>query len=363
MIDYSIVFFVVVVGGVIIRELEMSLNLTCLKQSRTVRLFSNRTSTYFHSISRNDDEDFLFKFSSFITNSTFSSIDLQIVLKDLLNNQWKFPTKLISSMIIYSSLSILIFLTCSVLFYIISSSKLTRFKSSKYRLKTITILFLIVFYVIFLIKMVFLIQNLNQTKVSFEQSIEEIDSKILSKHLKSLLINFDNFSSNSIVVDQTKIFIIKTFEKLFGQIYSLNEINSNLKNIHEYFNEILQTEFLKNSFHEFVISYREMVEDLTNLNQKVCLFIDENHLKIENEIFSLLKLIRKQFEHFIRMIDEEFIGKINWSIIDRTKQEQIRSFISILTTLIIITITFITIIPIAFFLIIIINYFYHLYYQ
>ena len=113
----------------------MSLNLTCLKRPEHIRLFSNRTSNYYHSISRSEDEHFLSKFSSLITSSTFSSNDLQTLLKDFSNNQWKLPTKLISSMIIYSSLSILLFLTCSIIFYIISYSNFNRVKSSKYRLK------------------------------------------------------------------------------------------------------------------------------------------------------------------------------------------------------------------------------------
>lgn len=99
--------------------------------------------------------------------------------------------------------------------------------------------------------MIILVQNLNQTKIFFEKSMKEFDrkmnSKIFSKHLKDLLISFDHLASNSIIVDQTKFLIIKTFQILFGKTYFLNAINLNLKNINQYFNEILQTDCLEKS--------------------------------------------------------------------------------------------------------------------
>ena len=198
---------------------------------------------------------------------------------------------------------------------------------------------------------------------SLAEMNEEINSKMFSSHLKSLLKNFDYFSSNPIIVDQTKFLIVQTLEKLFEKNYFLDEINLNLKNINQYFNEILQNHYFKSSFQKFLSSYQDILNDLTNLNQKICSFIDQNHLKIENKIYSLLYSIRNQFQHFTQIIDQEFFQKINFSFFDQNKQKQIRSIISMITTLMIIAITFITIIPITFFAIVIISYFYHLHSQ
>lgn len=345
----------------------MSLNLTCLKRPEHIRSFPNRTWNFPHPIFRTDEENLLTKFSSLITSSSFSSNDLQIFLKDLWNNRWKLPTKLLSSMIIYSSLSILLFLTCSILFYIISYSNFPRVKSSKYRLKTISILILIVFYFFILIKMILLIQSLNQTKISMEKSLIEINkefnSKILSNHLKTILKNFDSFSSNSIIVDQTKLLIIQTLDQLFRTNYFLDDINFNLLNIQQDFNEILQSDSVKTSLRKFISSYEDILKDLMNLNKKICSFIDQNHLKIENEIYSLLYSIRNQFQHFTQLIDREFFQKINFELFGSNKEKEIRSTISIITNFLIIAITFITIIPISFFTFVLTSYFYHLHSQ
>jgi hypothetical protein len=208
--------------------------------------------------------------------------------------------------------------------------------------------------------MIFLIQNLNKTKISFEKSIEEINkqfnSKFLSKHFQDLLKNFDHFSSNSILIDQSKFLIIKIFEKLLKNFYYLDEINHFLNNINHYFNQIIENDYLKNSFNQFIISYRNILNDFTNLNKKVCYFIDQNHFDIEEKIFSLLNLIRKQFQYFIHLIDQEFIQKFNLNLFN---QQQIRSNLSLIINLIIICLTLITIIPITFLILIIINYFYY----
>jgi hypothetical protein len=210
--------------------------------------------------------------------------------------------------------------------------------------------------------MIFIIQNLNKTKISFEKSIEQINkqfnSKILSKHFQDLFTNFNNFSSNPIIIDQSKLLIIKIFEKLLKNSYYLDEINHFLNNINDYFNEIIENDYLKNSFNQFIISYRNIINDFTNLNKKVCYFIDQNHFQIEEKIFSLLNLIRKQFQYFIHFIDQEFIQKFNFNLFNQSQQQQIRSTFSLIINLIIISLTFITIIPIAFLIIILINYFY-----
>ena len=344
----------------------MSLNFSCLTRSRNVQSFVNKISNYSHSTYRSDGENIFSKLSSRITNSAFSSVDLQSFLKTSTINHWKLPTKYISSIVIYSSLTILLFLTCSIIFYIISYSNLKKFQSSKYRFKTISILFLIIITIFLLIEMIFLIENLNKTKISFGKSIEEINQQInpknFSNHLKDLLTNFDSFSSNSIILDQSKLLMIKTLERLLNKSYFLDEINIFLTRINEDFNRIIENEYLKNSFKEFVLSYGDILNDLTNLNKKVCYFIDQNHLEIEEKLTSILNLIRKQFEYFIQISDEQFFQKLNWNFFHQNQQQQIRSKVSLIITLIIVTITFITIIPIAFLILILINYFYFHFY-
>jgi len=342
----------------------MSSNLSCLNSYFDIPLLTNKSSNFFHPIYKPDGENILSKFSSIITSSTFSSIDLQLLIKNCRINECKLPTKLISSIVIYSSLTILLFLTCSIIFYIISYSNLKKFKSTKQKcskmsLKMFCIILLIIIYLFLFIQMIFIIQNLNKTKIFFDKSIEEINrefnSKTLSKHLKDFLNKIDIFSKNGIIINQSKSFMIKIFSNLLNDSYYIQEINRFFNNIKKYFNEIIENENLKNSFHQFLISYRNIINDFNYLNKKICNSIDQNHFQIEQKLFNLLNKIHQQFQVFIPFINQQILTKINFNLFNNN--QKIRSSISLIINLTIIAITFITIIPIAFLILIITNYF------
>jgi len=321
----------------------MSLNLSCLNSYEDILLIRNKSRNYFHPIYKPNGENFLSKFSSLITSSSFSSIDLELFLK----TGYKLPTKFISSIIIYSSLTILLFLTCSIIFYIISYSNRKKFQLSKIHLKKLSIILLIIIYLVLFIQMIFHIENLKKTKINFDKSIEEINrefnSKTFSKHIKYLLNKLEQFSTNSIIIYQSKLLIIKIFSNLLNNYYYIEQINLFVKNIKKYFNQ-------------FQISDDEIIKEFFNLNKNICSFIEKNHFDIEQKILYLLNLIYQQFTFFIQFFNEQILNKINFYLFNNNQQQQIRSAILLIINLTIINITFITIIPIAFLIIIIINY-------
>jgi len=321
----------------------MSLNLSCLNSYDDILLIRNKSRNFYHPIYKPDGENLLSKFSSLITSSSFSSIDLELLIK----NGYKLPTKFISSIIIYSSLTILLFLTCSIIFYIISYSNINKFKLSKIRLKKLSIILLIIIYIYLFIEMIFIIQNLKKTKINLDKSIEQINqefnSKTFSKYIKYLLNKLEQFSTNSIIIYQSKSIIIKIFSNLLNNYYHIKQINIFINNITNYFNQ-------------FQISSNDINKEFINLNKNICNSIEINHFDIEQKILYLINIIYQQFTLFIQFLNKQILNKINFNLFNNN-QQQIRSTILLIINLTIINITFITIIPIGFLIIIFINYY------
>lgn len=333
----------------------MTLNLSCLNIYENISLIGPKTGIFLHPTYKGNGESFLSRFSSRITGSLFSSNDL----KFFLINSFKFPTKFISSIIISSSLLILFFVTCSIIFYIISYSNINKLKSKEIRLKIFYLILFILINLFLLIQMILIIENLNKTKINFDQSIEQLNNQFnsekLSKYFKYLLNKFDKFSSNSLIIDQTKLLMIKRSSSLLNNYYFLDEINLFLNKINKSFYEIIKkNKKMKNSFIQFKISYENILKDLFNLNKNICFYFDRNYFDIEQKILYLLNLIYEQFQNLIRLIDQHVLKKFNFNFLHKNK---IRSTILLITNLTIINITFITIIPMAFFIFITINYF------
>ncbi len=171
----------------------MSLNLDCLNSYEDISLIVNKSINLIDKISKPNDENLFSKLSSLIIDLSFSSKDLEFLLKSPPINSWKFSPKLISSLLIYSSVILFLLLFCSIVFYLISYSKLNKFNSSK---STVCIIFLNLICLFGFIEMIFILKNVNQTKIYLNQSIKQINEEFNLKTLSEYLFKqLDQFSS------------------------------------------------------------------------------------------------------------------------------------------------------------------------
>jgi len=171
----------------------MSLNLDCLNSYEDISLIVNKSINLIHNTSKTNDKNILSKFYSLIIDLSFSSNDLEFLLKTPPTNSWKFSPKLISSLLIYSSVILFMLLFCSIVFYLISYSNLNKFNSSK---SIICIILLNLICLFGFIEMIFILKNVNQTKIYLNQSIKQINQQFNLKTLSEYLLKqLDQFSS------------------------------------------------------------------------------------------------------------------------------------------------------------------------
>ncbi|CAF0819858.1 unnamed protein product [Adineta steineri] len=86
----------------------MSFDLNCLNIYNDIPLITNKSNNIIHPIYKPNGDNILSKFSSLIIHSSFSSDDLQLYIKNSQKNSLKFPSKMLSSLIIYSTTSIIV---------------------------------------------------------------------------------------------------------------------------------------------------------------------------------------------------------------------------------------------------------------
>ncbi|CAF1209346.1 unnamed protein product [Rotaria sordida] len=354
----------------------MSLNVNCLSDYSDIELIpliNNKSNNLIHPINNSYGNKLISKFSSLIIDLSYSSNDIELLLKSLTKNSLKMSTKIISSIIIYSMIIILILMILSIIFYIISYSNINQFKLSKkkfikFSFKNLFLIILLFIYIFIFIQMIFILQHGNKTKNFFQKSIQiinqEFNSNFISDHFQYLFKQFDDYSKKSrfILIDGSKSLMIKSLNKLLNDYYYIDELNIYLNNINKYINEINifieNDENLKNLFHKVIITYKYINNDLINLNKKLCYYIDENNIKIEKKIFNLFNLVQEKFLFFIQILNEQILNKLFKStLFNQNQQDKIQSFISLISTLFFTIIPIITFVPFTFIIIIIINYF------
>jgi len=218
---------------------QMSLNLTCFQTNENYFNFTNKSNSIYEHQFYQINPSFLSRFALFLSNSLFSSNDFRILFQNFLLNQNKLPTKFVSSILIYSILILILFVTLSILFYIISYSnvKINR-NLLKSRWKYVYLLVLMMFSFYFLIEMIFLIEDLNHLKSSLEKSFDylkkEFNSKLFVKHLNDLFVNLQSLKNDENLFDSIEHFIKKMFVNLLNKNYSLDKLNKYLNNINEF---------------------------------------------------------------------------------------------------------------------------------
>lgn len=327
----------------------MSLNLSCLNINENISLIENKPIEYNHLIYKSNDKNILKYISSLIINCLFSLNDFELYIK----NSFKYSSKFVSLIIIYLSLILLLILTCSIIFYIISYSNIKQINQI-YLKYFYFILFIFIYFYLF-IEIIFIIKKLNKTKLNINKCFyllnNEINSNNLSKHLKYLLNKLNKIRINSLIINQSKHFMINRYSNLLNNYYFLNEINLFLKNL----NELIDNKIIEKFFIELKIFYENIFIDLSYLNNKICFYFQNNYLNIEQKILFLLNIINQYFENFIYLIDKEFLNKFYFKLNEKNK---INSFILLIINLTIINIILIIIIPLIFLILIIINYFY-----
>ena len=330
---------------------QMSLNLTCFQTNENYFNFTNKSNSIYEHQFYQINPSFLSRFALFLSNSLFSSNDFRILFQNFLLNQNKLPTKFVSSILIYSILILILFVTLSILFYIISYSnvKINR-NLLKSRWKYVYLLVLMMFSFYFLIEMIFLIEDLNHLKSSLEKSFDylkkEFNSKLFVKHLNDLFVNLQSLKNDENLFDSIEHFIKKMFVNLLNKNYSLDKLNKYLNNI----NEFIQN----NSLNELFRFYLNLIEDISKFNSNLCFYFNENYLQFERDLSKIFSSIEKQFEILIEILNEQILTKINWKFVN---DNQIYSIISLVTNLTILCLSFLTLIPIGFFIMITINYF------
>lgn len=329
----------------------MSLNLTCFQTNENYFNFTNKSNSIYEHQFYQVNPSFLSRFALFLSNSLFSSNDFRILFQNFLLNQNKLPTKFVSSILIYSILILILFVTLSILFYIISYSnvKINR-NLLKSRWKFVYLIVLMMFSFYFLIEMIFLIEDLNHLKSSLEKSFDylkkEFNSKLFVKHLNELFVNLQNLKNDETLFDSIEHFMKKMFVNLLNKNYSLDKLNKYLNNI----NEFIQN----NSLNQLFRFYLNLIEDISKFNSNLCFYFNENYLQFERDLSKIFSSIEKQFEVLIEILNEQILTKINWKFVN---DNQIYSIISLVTNLTILCLSFLTLIPIGFFIMITINYF------
>ncbi|CAF4003874.1 unnamed protein product, partial [Rotaria sordida] len=184
----------------------MSLNVNCLSDYSDIELIpliNNKSNNLIHPINNSYGNKLISKFSSLIIDLSYSSNDIELLLKSLTKNSLKMSTKIISSIIIYSMIIILILMILSIIFYIISYSNINQFKLSKkkfikFSFKNLFLIILLFIYIFIFIQMIFILQHGNKTKNFFQKSIQiinqEFNSNFISDHFQYLFKQFDDYS-------------------------------------------------------------------------------------------------------------------------------------------------------------------------
>lgn len=155
--------------------------------------------------------------------------------------------------------------------------------------------------------------------------------------------------------------MIKSINNLLNNYYFIEELNIHFVNINKYLNEINSfidnDEKIKNLFNKIIKSYKYIINDIINLNKKVCYYINKNNIEIEKKNFYLFYLINEKFQFFIQIINNEMLNNIFKSkFFQKIYQEKFQTFISLISRLFFSIILIITIVPFIFLILILINY-------
>ncbi|CAF0856451.1 unnamed protein product [Adineta ricciae] len=320
--------------------------------------------------------------SSSIIDSVFSIDDVRALLKKLfsndinsLNNYSEISqTKPMPTIILYTSITLALFLVLSLMFCIVSCvscGKRTTYKHKQRQSRStqICICFLVLVYLCGIGDMIYAAYRVNKSKVDLDNTIQfgnrEVYPKAVadySTHIIQQIKNLDNYlvQPNSILIMASKSMIVQTFDRILTDRYyirnisqSLNGIDASIKTIDqivERSDNISQAakDLYKAAKDEFV----SMIESLQEPLNEVCTYATDTQTVIDAKLLQALDLVHRKAVDIIDLIRRDVLNPITSSgsqtWMDSDLEKQIRKYTNMTETIFLIFLIFLTVIPTGF---------------
>ncbi|CAF1436154.1 unnamed protein product [Adineta steineri] len=315
--------------------------------------------------STDDFESFL----KMITSSNNTSFDISTVVK----------SKPVTSTIIYTSITLALFIILSLIFCIMSCRKNHPKKSSKkYKPSTkckccgpcVPVVLLILVGLIVIGQMIYIAYQIDKTTKNLDESIKEMNQEIypkeISVHLKHLLQQMellDQYStqSDSILIQASRSIFIGAFDKILREQYFLDTIRDSIVDIDvhmEQLNHTINNEssslspVVKYLFEEINKQHQDMIEQLKIPLQELCRYSNGSEVEIDNTILNALDLVHKQLRILIDTIKRDFLGYMT-VLMKQDLEDRVRYYIRLVGIILLVLIIIFGLIPISFLAIII----------
>ncbi|CAF1445232.1 unnamed protein product [Rotaria sordida] len=372
----------------------MVLELTCFNISSslpTIPIVNNITNNLSHSYYNPNGKAISQLISSSLARSTFSIVDVRSFLKQVTSDEiksWDVSTivklKPITSTIIFTSLTLALFILFSVIFCIISCRNCCKGKFTKRRKgaknrkcsrRGCSVILLLLIDLIVIGLMIYTAYQLNRTRLFLDDSIKEVNQEIYPKeisfYLEHLLQQFkklDQYSTqaDSIVIKASHSVFVKGFDQTLRETYFLDEIRQSISDsiihIEELDQLINQSTSLSpetyDTFASIKIESNNMINSLKAPLQKLCDYADGKNKEIDDTIIKALNLVHQQMNKLIDTIRNDFLIEItpwqNNMLMDKNLEDKIRWYIRLVGIILLVLTIVLGFIPITFFILIII---------
>ncbi|CAF4454717.1 unnamed protein product [Rotaria socialis] len=364
----------------------MDLILTCLNISSslpTIPTINSVKNTPSHSY-YNPNGKFIFQLiSSSLARSTFSIADVRSFLELFTSNDIHSldtsaiaKLKPVTSTIVYTSVALALFVVLSVIFCIIScrncgkrehNERNNRQRNKKCSKKSCYIVFILLMGAIVIGQMIFLAYQVSRAKVFIDDSIKEINQEIYPKeisihleHLLRQLEKLDQYSTqtDSIIIKASQSLFVKAFDTILREEYFFGEIRQSVNYSEVHINELEKLITQESNplpavmidFQNIKNNNREMINDLKMPLQESCDYAHGHDTEIISIIINSLDLVHQQTRKLIDTIRDDILSQITpWQsamLFNEHLENQIRWYIRLVLTILLVLIIVLGMIPI-----------------
>ncbi|CAF1327286.1 unnamed protein product [Adineta steineri] len=359
----------------------MALDIACLNVNFTlpnIPIINNVTNIPSHPHYNPNGKALSQLISSSMARSTFSTDDFESFLKMITSsNNTSFDistvvkSKPVTSTIIYTSITLALFIILSLIFCIMSCRK-NHPKNQRCKCcgPCVPVVLLILVGLIVIGQMIYIAYQVDKTTKNLDESIKEMNQEIypkeISVHLKHLLQQMellDEYSTqnDSILIQASRSIFIGAFDKILREQYFLDTIRDSIVDIDihmEQLNHTINNEsssllpVVKDLFGEIKNQQQDMIEQLNKPLQELCRYSNGNEVEIDNTILNALDLVHKQLRILIDTIKQDFLEYMT-VLMKQDLEDRVRYYIRLVGIILLVLIIIFGLIPISFLAIII----------
>lgn len=219
--------------------------------------------------------------------------------------------------------------------------------------------------------MIYISYQINRTKHLLDETIIEVNENIYPKEIAEHMIhlsrqfrelqNSTSARDDSVFVNASHAMILQAFKEVFNDKYFFNDTlfraQSSRSHLYELENLIANqssTEPIMGLWNAIKQDNQRLFDELENPVQVLCNYTNGNDPELDTLIIEGLDLVHQQLDKIINSIDDHFLAHMvpfeDSILIDRTLQDQIRSYLRLVINLLLAFIVIGGSIPVLFFI-------------